>query len=163
MKKLLLLCLLTISISTVASNIDYSQINPRFDEKSNAMILDVNAPCNQGGEPLYEFLWMTNNCDSTFIKERFKPDPYFFGEYYNDIEPSLPTSFNVTQSDMHLCLYDDEPYWIECSASWFDVTANMAFYACGEACEDGSISIGCLYVFKRIDGKWYFVGFAGAG
>lgn len=159
MKKLLLiLIVMMIGVSTLAN--EYSNLNPRFDEKSNAMILDRNAPCNQGEEPFCEFLFKTYDRDSAFIKERFKLDKAFYGgnnppEPY--LEPYLPLGLTIVKSEKVLFFTEEEPFWQEMASSWFDVTADRVCYVYGELFEDGQITMGVLYIFKRIEGKWYFV------
>lgn len=123
------------------------------------MILDRNAPCNQWEEPFCEFLFKTYDKDSTFIKERFKLDKAFYGGY-NPPKPYLPLGQTIVKSEKVLFFTEEEPFWQEMALSWFDVTADRVCYVYGELCEDGQIIIGTLYIFKRIEGKWYFVAHA---
>ena len=155
---MLILSVIMMSVSLFANELEYENLNSRFDSKSNAMILDENAPCNQDGEPLYEFLSKMD--DSTYIKERFRPEPYFFGDTTN-LDPWMPEPLSVTNSEMVISYTELKPCWIEMSSSWFDVSADKAFHIYGEKYPDGIIAVGNLCVFRRIDGKWYFVGFSG--
>ena len=151
--------IIMMSLSLFANEEWYSNLNPRFDEKSNAMILDVNSPCNQGGEPFYEFLGRFD--DSAFVKERFRLPSIDSKENKVEEEPWLPGELTITRSEWCIMYTEEFPFWQEYAASWFDVTADRVCHIYGEPMPDGSIIVGSLCVFKRIDGTWYFVGFAG--
>lgn len=77
------------------------------------MILDRNAPCNQGEEPFCEFLFKTYDRDSAFIKERFKLDKAFYGgnnppEPY--LEPYLPLGLIIVKSEKVLFFTEENHF-----------------------------------------------------
>ena len=154
--------LVMVLLSAIAST-SFAQVelNPRFDAQSNGAIGDVNSDCNVVSEPFFKFICLFRD-DEDFRNERININIDFEVEDYETMgADDVPeeNSFEFYEEAYNIDIEDDAPTYSSFSASWFDVTGNRAFYARGEACEDGSIEAEVIYIFEYKNGKWFLTNY----
>lgn len=135
---------LNINVALIAN----TTLKPRYDSISCDMIVDINSPCNKGSEPFFKFL-----C-------KFRDNEDFRNQRLNLTEEELEAlpideQFEIFEENWVLIDDDGEPSYIPISASWFNVSANVVYYADGESNENQLITVAQIYKFERVEGKWY--------
>ncbi len=159
-KLILLIQIICCSLNSYAQ--DLTDFYPRFDDESNRMIVDTKSVCNIGKEPFFKFLCKFRE-DDLFRQQRTElTGKSMFGLIaINEEDLSDNEFFEIFEEQWILIDEDGEPEYYPLTASWFDVSGDRVCYAKGVTCEDMSIEIDFVYIFERIDDKWYLVAYLG--
>lgn len=159
-KLILLIQIVCCSLNSYAQ--DVTDFNPRFDDESNRKIVDAKSACNIGKEPFFKFLCKFRE-DDLFRQQRTElSEESMFGLIaINEEDLSDDELFEIFEEQWIIIEEEGEPEYYPLTASWFDVSGDRVCYAEGMTCEDMSIEIDFVYIFERIDDKWYLVAYLG--
>ena len=156
----LLLLTVVLSVAPTLFAQETLEFNPRFDDDSNREIVNPNALCNKGEEPFFVFLSQFRE-DESFRQLRCDLTDETYGDLVAIDKEDLPEDemFEIFEEQWLLVDEEGTPTYIPLTASWFDVEEDRVCFAEGEACEDMSIIVEFVYIFERIDGKWYLTSY----